>query len=213
LASEVVQRAAAGRYSVAPLFNDPQSQIGRLLVFDGTARRALRVEVGGRPDGGATSDVARRFGFDHYYEMEIFTQDSQNYPLVFCLRELPAGLATGALIDVPVRAAGFFFKDWLYQARGSAEGDGAGARPQYAPLLIAPSTLLLINEPERNNAVQFVLGGLFVAALAGIWAVAAWYAHGDRKFRTSVLAGRFSLPPDQSLNEIKLPAADEPMKK
>jgi hypothetical protein len=194
------------------LFNDPDPQIGQLIVVDGAARRVVRVEVGARADGGGTSDVARRFGIDHYYEMEVFTDDSQNYPLVFCVRELPAGFPTGGSIHVPVRLAGFFFKDWLYHTRGSGQSEVAGGRGQYAPLLIGRSPLVLAMQQNGGNVAQFVLGGLFVVALAGIWAVAAWYARGDRQFRASVLAERFSLPPGQSLNEMNLSAADEPMK-
>jgi hypothetical protein len=205
-----VKRAKEGRYSVAPLFNYPESEIGRLVVVDGAARRAVRVDVGPRSEGGS-SDVTRRFGFDHYYELEVFTDDSQNYPLVFCVRELPAGIPTGGSIHVPVRVAGFFFKDWLYQTRGAPQGDGPDERAQYAPLLIGRSPLMLA-APERRKAAQFVLGGLFVTALAGICVVAAWLARGDKRFRERTLAASFSLPAGQSLNELNLTRADEPMK-
>ena len=52
LAHEVIERAKAGRYSVAPLFNDAVRQIGQLIVVDGAARRVVRVDVGAT-DGGA----------------------------------------------------------------------------------------------------------------------------------------------------------------
>ncbi len=210
LAREVVQRAGEGRYSVAPLFNDPQAQIGQLVVIDGVARRVVRVEVGERPSGGGPSDVAKRFGFDHYYQMEVFTDDSQNYPLVFCVRELPAGFPTGGSIHVPVRVAGFFLKDWLYRTRRS-EATDEGEGQQYAPLLVGRAPLVLEVE-QREGIVPFVLGGLFLAAMAGVWAAAAWYAREDRRFRASVPAARISLPPGQSLNELNLAASDEPMK-
>ena len=94
----MIRRADEGRYSVAPLFNEPQQHVGELVVFDGVARRVVRVDVGTRPDGSGPSDVAQRFGFREYYEMEVFTDDSQNYPLVFCVRELPPGLPTGGTL-------------------------------------------------------------------------------------------------------------------
>jgi hypothetical protein len=212
LAKEIADRADEGRYSVAPLFNDPDSQIGQLIVVDGAARRVVRVDVGSRPEADGPSDIARRFDIDHYYEMEVFTDDSQNYPLVFCVRELPAGFPTGGSIHIPIRVAGFFFKDWLYHTRGSGQGDAAGGRGQYAPLLIGRAPLVLAIEHGGKDTSQLVFGVLFVAALGGIWAVAAWFARGDRRFRESVLAERFSLPPGQSLNEINLSPVDEPMK-
>src|SRR5207249_1387667 len=95
LAKEAARRAAEGHYSVAPLFNDAQRQIGRLFVFDGAARRIVRIETGSRSDDGSKSDIASHFGVDHYFEMEVFTDDSQNYPLVFCVRDLPDGFPVG----------------------------------------------------------------------------------------------------------------------
>jgi hypothetical protein len=172
------------------------------------------VEVGTKR-GGGQSDVVYHYGIDHYYEMEVFTDDSQNYPLVFCVSRLPANLPTTGTIDVPVRVAGFFFKDWLYTTRRAAaahEESNRGGHPQYAPLLIgAEPQVLATPQPGKRGIGQFVGGVLFVLALAAIWGVAVWYARGDRKFRKSVLAPRFSLPPGESLNDLNLPATDEPM--
>ena len=116
MAREVQSRAAEGLYSVAPLFNDPEQQVGELVAFDGTARRVARVDVGQHADGTA-SDVARRFGIDHYYEIDLFTDDSQNNPIVFCVRELPPGFPIGNNLHEPVRIAGFFFKSWSFRSR------------------------------------------------------------------------------------------------
>jgi hypothetical protein len=216
LAREVVRRAEQGRYSAALLFNDPQPQIGRLFVFEGIARRAVRVEVSPESkDGGAT--VYYPYGFDHYYELEVFTDDSQNYPLVFCVRELPAGFPTGGELHVPVRVAGFFFKDWLYRTRGGGQGRdaaqtaGGGERAQYAPLLIGPAPIVLATPQDGAAGGRYVLGGLFLLALAGILATAVWFARDERRFRRRTPAAEFSLPPGQSLNELNLPVPEVPM--
>ncbi len=209
LAIEAVRRAAAGRYSVAPLFNDAERQIGRLFVFDGSARRAVRVETGSQAEGDR-GEIASRFGIDHYYELEVFTDDSQNYPLVFCVRELPEGFPVGDSIHEPVRVAGFFFKDWLYGTRGGGEDrnaahtTGDADRARFAPLLIGRAPIVL--EPEQGGAgvAQYVAGAVFVMALAGVWAAAVIYARGDRRFRQRTLAERFSIPAGQSLNDINL---------
>jgi hypothetical protein len=208
LAKEVVSRAAEGRYSVAPLFNDPERQVGRLFVFDGAARRCVRVEVGDRAADGAPIDAAGNFGIDHYYELHVFTDDSQNYPLVFCMRGLPSGFPTGASIHVPVRVAGFFFKDWLYRTRGPGDGDAEQAlakseRAQFAPLLIGRSPIVLEMPQGGARLGQYVAGGIFVLALAGICAAAVIYARGDRRFRERVVAASFSPPPGQSLNDLQ----------
>jgi hypothetical protein len=143
--------------------------------------------------------------------MEVFTDDSQNYPLVFCLREVPPDLAAGSALHVPVRVAGFFFKDWLYHTRGSRETSAGDGRPQYAPLLVGRSPLVLATQ-QSGGIGRLVLGALFVTALVGIWGVAAWFARGDRNFQARSRAASFSLPPGQSLNELNLTPADEPMK-
>jgi hypothetical protein len=215
LAREVVVRANAGQYSVAPLFNDAAGQIGRLMVVDGAARRVVRVNVGRTGDNGAPSNVARRFGIDHYYEMQVFTDDSQNYPLVFCVRELPAGLPIGDDLHVPVRVAGFFFKDWLYTTRGTRDQDTGELLPgegkqQYAPLLIGRAPVLLKVEDERGTA-QLVGGGLFLLALGGIWAAAWWFSRGDRRYAERRRVAAFSLPPGESLNDLHVPVVGEPI--
>jgi hypothetical protein len=218
LAREVVCRADQGRYSVALLFNDPRPQIGRLFVFDGAARRAVRVEVGEvASDVPASSNPVVQFDIDHYYELEVFTDDSQNYPLIFCVSELPKDFPIGADIHVPVRVAGFFFKNWLYQARGrghadeSSDAQSIGPQAQFAPLLIGRAPIVLQSPQPVGHAGGFVLGGLFILALASICAAAIWVSRSDRRFRERAAAAKFELPPGQSLNDLNVPAADVPM--
>lgn len=215
LAELAARRAREGRYSVAPLFNSPDQQIGQLIVVDGTARRVVRVEVGDLSAGSERSNGAAQL--DHYYEMELFTDDSQNHPIVFCFRELPAGFATGGEIHQPVRAAGFFFKDWLYRSRRPAVGGGdgrAGAahQAQYAPLILGHAPLELVI-PTSGRQIGRLLGGIaFLAALIGIWATAAWLARGDRRFHQRRLAASFTLPEGQTLMELDSNTGGEPMK-
>jgi hypothetical protein len=217
LAQEVVRRAAEGRHSVAPLFNDPDRQVGQLLVVNGVARRIVRVDASAASGAGGPNDVARRLGVDHYYEMEVFTDDSQNRPLVFCVRELPAGMPTGGNLDEPVRVAGFFFKSWLYRTRDAgATDDRAGeadalGRRLIAPLVIGRGPVRIDLEQGEGHIAELVAGGLFVLALVGIWAVAWWFARGDRRFWQRTAAASFSLPPGQSLDALNVPAVGEPM--
>jgi hypothetical protein len=216
LAHEVIERAKAGRYSVAPLFNDAARQIGQLIVVDGAARRIVRVDLSSGGDRGAPSDVARRFGIDHYYEMQVFTDDSQNYPLVFCVRELPVGLPVGDDLHVPVRVAGFFFKDWLYTTRGTrdldtGELDPRNGKQQHAPLLIGRAPILLQVEDEGRGAAQLIGGGLFLLALGGIWGAAWWLSRSDRRFAECRRKAANALAPGPSLANLSLPPADEPI--
>lgn len=217
LAQEVQRRAAKGLFSVAPLFNDADRQIGQLVVVDGVARRIVRVDTGAESGAGRPNDIARRLGIDHYYEMEVFTDDSQNRPLVFCVRELPPGMSTGDNLSEPVRVAGFFFKSWRYRTRDASPRDDANSgdalgRRLIAPLLIGRGPVRIDVEQDGGQIAELVGGGLFVLALLAIWAAAWWFARGDRRFRQQTAAARFSLPAGQSLDDLNVPVVGEPIK-
>jgi len=196
-------------YSVVPLFNQPDAQRGRLAALCGTARRVLRIPV-------TDPDVRQRFGIDHYYNIYLFTEDSQSNPVVFCVRELPPGMPTG---DAPqyaeyVEVAGFFFKTWAYRVPSIALGPDSpesGRRMQLAPLLIGARPVWFPRETPADNAlVGAIAGGLFVVTLIGIW-LALWrYGRGDRKFHRRALAKQFAMDSGISLDEIGLQADGKP---
>jgi hypothetical protein len=185
----LIRQGERGMTSVVPLFNRPQSQFGRLVLVEGTARRAQRIELvdaGGR----GMSDIVSRYGMDHYFEVDLFTADSQDNPLVFCFRELPRGFPLGERIGEHVRVCGFFFKSWAFQSRLQAsEMQGKHAGPQsgglqLAPLLVGPAPEWLPHAAQRGVAatgpllaVLFLLGLLGAAGL--LWA----FRRGDRRFR------------------------------
>ena len=195
LAREVQARAAKGLYSVAPLFNDAANQVGELVVLEGTVRRVTPIDV----------DNFR------YYELDLFTDDSQNNPIVVCVRQLPPGFPIGNNLHEPVRVAGFFFKSWSFRSRranlASANGEvpAAADMQQFAPLVIGRSPLVL---PPADDAGRHFFGvvaaGMFVLLLAGIWAVGWWLAREDRRFVRGTLAERYSLPKGESLNDLNL---------
>ena len=89
------------------LMIDPASQRGLLYSFVGSARRAIKVVVD-------DDDIRSRYGVDHYYEVTMLVDPGQrirvvqsdddgagtvfnNYPITFCVRELPAEMPTGDL--------------------------------------------------------------------------------------------------------------------
>jgi hypothetical protein len=156
-------------YSVVPLFNAPASQRGRLVALCGVARRIERVLVD-------PADAAR-WGFDHYWQVSLFTDDSQGNPLTFCVRELPPNIQPGSSPDyaVPVRAAGFFFKTWPYAVSTAADAvqpdDGRKTRVQLSPLLIGRS-LELVNEPTPRG--ESTASNLFVAVVIALATALIW---------------------------------------
>jgi len=173
-AQRELKKKGQDSFSVSPLFNEPEKGRGRLVMLAGTARRVVRVRVD-------DPDIVARFGIDHYFEVFMFTPDSQGNPIVFCVRELPDGMPLG--IDVGygefVEIAGFFMKKWSYQsiefAMGKRYGDRKDLRRQLAPLLIARDLLWIPREqPISSSATTNLVAGLiFVLVLIGIW-IAVW---------------------------------------
>ncbi len=178
VAAAVERRAAKGASSVGPLFVAPADSIGRLVLLEGTARRAVRVIV---DDKSAPPDLGE------YYELDVFTADSENLPVICCATSLPAGFPTGDRINEPIRIAGVFFKRWTYARRTGAD-DEEPRMPQRmaAPLVIAAQPEWLRPaaggvSPGRGLAI----GAVFVAALAAVWIAVARTARRDRLARLS----------------------------
>ncbi|MCX7426535.1 MAG: hypothetical protein NTW96_13045 [Planctomycetia bacterium] len=170
------------RYSVEPLFNDPAAERGSLVALSGTVRRAVRVRV-------EDPDIVKRFGIDHYYELYLFTDDSQGNPLVFCVRDLPEDMPSG---DGPrygesVRVAGFFLKSWSYRPGAGPEGERPEHARQLAPLLVGREPVWYPPPGTSSTTlVGAVAGAAFLLVLLGVWLVAWRYGRGDRRFRRRI---------------------------
>lgn len=170
--------AAEQKVSVAPLFNKPGEQRGRLVELEGRARRAVQVKVSDR-------DIVARFGIREYWELELVTTDSQRNPLVVCVRELPPGMPTGSDINVPIRVAGFFLKSWAYH--GAGEGEAARGARRLAPLLIGLRPELVARSAPAGGHATAIGGSIALGAVGLMFAWALWRLWGDdrRKPRRS----------------------------
>jgi hypothetical protein len=172
--------AARGLSSVVPLFLDPANSAGKLVRVEGIARRAVRV---------SDSDHTRE-----YYELEVFTPDSQNLPLVFAVKSLPPDFPVGDAIHAGVRIEGVFFKSWQYRTRKVVSGSGATDTQQqrYTPLLMAATLTWLQETPAAPSWWGLAVGSaIFVAITAGLVRMIVSYKH-DSRGRTS------DTPPDFS---------------
>lgn len=168
IAAAIAEQAALGLSSVAPLFLEPAESAGQLVRIEGTARRAVRIVADEQ-----NVDQAIR----EYYEVEVFTADSQNLPIVCCVARLPQGFPVGDAIRAGVRLEGVFFKLWRYRSRKTAETAGETAVPEhsYTPVVLAGSVTWLQQAlaPERwwglaIGCIIFVIvmGGLLRMMLA-----------------------------------------------
>jgi hypothetical protein len=185
--------------SVVPLFNEPNEQRGRLVELTGTARQAVLRRVEDR-------DILARFGIDHYYEMEIFTDDSQGNPLTFCVRDLPKGFPQGDKITESVRVAGFFFKRWGYRTAPTDGADGVATR-HLAPLLIGREPMRLKPVPADQRFANGVFLVLFVGLTVVLWLVVSRLSRSDATFHQQI-ERRFMGSPRESLDRIGLEAEE-----
>jgi hypothetical protein len=202
LARAVVDAAREGKFSVAPLFLDASRQTGQLLLLEGIARRAVRIQVS-RPLHGANGGRSSPGDAYEYFELEVFTADSQNLPLVVCLPSLPPEFPLGDSIQERVRLAGFFFKKWRYDSRFPLQRAPGPLRFQTAsaPLVIAAEPVWpLPASPGVTRDWGWLAGGIFLVLVLfsclGLWL----WSREDRRFRRRIAA---------SVQALDLPSSEE----
>lgn len=188
--SRWTNREGQEQYSIVPLFNEANTQRGRLVELLGTARRIEIILIG-------NADLIARFGFDHYFQVSLFTEDSEGNPLTFCILDLPEEMPYGNLprYGETVRIAGFFFKTWNYVVPILADpalspGDPKTHR-QLSPLLIGRSLVWYpAPQPVDRTFSNLLIGGLFFFVMVIIW-LAAWQSRRRERKRLD----RLETPP------------------
>lgn len=95
---------------IVALFNRPERNQGRVVRLRGRVRRANLVLVD-------DPDVVAATGIDRYYQLYLFANDSQGWPLVLCVPELPDGLKVGGGKEYrrEIEFIGAFTKTWAYK--------------------------------------------------------------------------------------------------
>lgn len=169
---------------VTELLQRPTEYRGQHCQLVGTARRAIRIQV-------EDKDIVERFGMDHYFEVEVFTNPAMTvrfvddrgegedklfhrYPVVVCLPDLPDWIPRGDTIHAAVELRGFFLKHWTYRSEFMSAGNDSVDRRQLSPLLIG-SEISPYTYHDGSDAIWApVFGALFVSLLVGI-AGYVWY--------------------------------------
>lgn len=197
--------AAAGKPGdIVPLIDPGQKWFathrGDPVTIEGIARRATRIAV----DGSARQ---KQVGADHYWEVFVFvntpllavnnrTQDT--YPIVCCVRTLPAGMPTGEQISERVRISGFALKRYGYPLAdleiSSSQGDVRTKGERMETALVIGKTAAWMPNPSTqgaSNLLFWIFSGL--AALVGLaLLVGAWSINRDA--RRAARASREQLP-------------------
>jgi hypothetical protein len=194
---------ADGPTDLLPLI-DPQrkwfaSHRGDPVTIVGTARRATRIAI---------DDAARRaeVGADHYWELFVFVDTpllevngrlQDTYPVVCCVRDVPAGMPTGDRISERVTIHGFAVKRYAYPladvAISSSQGDRTleGGRMETALVLGNRAVWTPSASPATASRllswIFFGLAGIVAAALVlGLWAVSRDARRRERRARAEL---------------------------
>ena len=198
LEEEARKRQTETPTSVTDLFNHPGETRGKPVLLHGTVKRIMSIPV-------TDSAVQTRFGIDHYYEVWLFTNQSQGNPIVVCVRSLPDALSVAARksddgtlpvgnvhdFSEVVTVAAVPYKLWIYETP---------AGPHYAPLLIARS---LTWHPQSSGRWQvpaafttFSLTASFTLAL--LWLACRFWVRQNRRLRYTAQCEENTCPPANS---------------
>jgi hypothetical protein len=154
---EAEEEAKKQSVSVTDLFNRPQETRGRCILLSGTAKRIVPTPV-------TDSEVQSLFGIDHYYQIYLFTEQSQGNPIVVCVGSLPEGMSAGDAADFSesITVAAVPYKLWIYETPTG---------PHYAPILVGRSPVWHPKLPDKRyvseSATAFSFTLFFVLVL--IW--------------------------------------------
>jgi hypothetical protein len=100
-----VERAGPSDVTFRELFGQPRSFRGRPVRMKGTLHRVERLTA-----------PRNDYGVDHYWQCWMEPAGGPPSPVVIQCLKLPEGMPAGMAIDEPVEVAGYFFKNFAYNA-------------------------------------------------------------------------------------------------
>lgn len=152
---------------VRELFLSPEKQRLRIVLLEGAVKKIVET---------VSSDAIRaRWKIERYYQLYLFTDDSDGNPLVVCVPEIPAGMQTGNDVSYTIHVAAIFYKPWLYESREE--------KIHLAPVLVGGDLTWFRNPQENENAENHTAENsrhletslLIFAILATIWIAIKWW--------------------------------------
>jgi hypothetical protein len=164
---------------IVPLIDPAQKWFdghrGDEVVIAGDVRRATRIAI---------DEPARRaqVGTDHYWELFVFVptpplsvdgnlQDS--FPVVCCVRELPAGMPTGDQISESIVVSGFALKRYAYPLADAVIGDAVRKGERRETPLVLGRRAIWQPRPSTRGASN-LLFAVFAGLAALVAAALAW---------------------------------------
>jgi hypothetical protein len=205
-----IDAAVTGVTDIIPLIDPAEKWFtthrGDLVTVEGIARRATRIAID-------DAEQRRQVGADHYWELYVFVPTplirvndhlQDDFPIVCCVRSLPAEMPTGDRIAERVRVSGFALKRYAYPLQrvriASPQGDEeAGGGRRETPLLIGREARWLPSPSPRRISEDLGWALAAIAAVVGLLlAAAAWAAR--RSARKLEQVSRERLPDRIDLN-------------
>jgi hypothetical protein len=207
-----VTKAAGGRTDILPLIDVRQKWFdthrGDPVLIAGIARKATRITVD-------EPFRRRQVGADHYWELEVFVDTvpfedkgkvRDRFPVVCCVRELPAGMPSGDSIAEEVTVPAFAFKRYSYPLQdvliSSSQGDTRTAGERIYPPLVIGRRPAWRPAPSVKGATDIlfwifsaIIGAVALFVVYGAWS-AGRVAKRDGELRRSQLPDRVQLPGD-----------------
>ena len=165
---------------VVPLFNRPETLQGAKAKISGWARRVNMILVD-------DPDVKAATGIDRYYQLYVYTDDSQGWPLVLCVSDLPDDLPCGGGANYRrnVEFTGYFYKTWAYKNSEKPEANSEETPTSSwtrAPVLIGKITKAYPEEtPEPSPPFSASAIITTFAILACAWIVLRRWTARPRK--------------------------------
>lgn len=198
-----IAAAAGGPSDVMPLIDPARawfpSHRGDPVVIEGTALRARRIPI---------DEAFRRqeLGIEHYWELFVFVETplldvdgrlQDSFPIVCCVRDVPAGMPTGERINERVRVPGFACKRYAFgfeAPREDQEGGTAIASERRQTALVVGPQAIWTPAPAAvsNRRVELFLGLAAVAALALMFGLGI--LSGRRSAERAIRRGQARLP-------------------
>ena len=164
LEEEAKKQSAEMSFNMSDLFNRPHETRGKPVFIRGTAKRVVLTPV-------TNSETTSLFGIDHYYQIYLFSDQSQGNPIVVCVRSLPEGMPVGDGADFLelISVAAVPYKLWIYETPTGTH---------YAPVLVGRSVVwhpFPAGHRLPPEAVRTFSFTLFFALIL-IWITCRWWA-------------------------------------
>ena len=154
--------------SEVEFFLRPERYFLKGARFTGRARRVVATEVAD-PDAIAATGIAK------YYQLYVYTNDSQGNPLVLCVPDLPKGLTPSVdkKYDRRVDFSGYFYKTWAYKNSETPASDEEEPKPNWtrAPVFVGKITRVYPEEepaPKSPVPPRAIFVSFAILALAWI---------------------------------------------